>query len=49
MFDLFLHHQNMPFSIAIAVALLIGLVEIVSLLLGGLVSIDSIIPEYFHP
>lgn len=45
MFDLFLHHQNMPFSIAIAVALLIGLVEIVSLLLGGLVSIDSIIPE----
>lgn len=45
MFDLFLHHQNMPFSIAIAVALLIGLVEIISLLLGGLVSIDSIIPE----
>lgn len=45
MFDLFLQTENLPFSIAIVIALLIGVVELIGLLAGGLFNFDGILPD----
>lgn len=46
MFDLFLLDENLPFTVALAVALFIGIIEVISLLIGGISSaFDGILPE----
>lgn len=46
MFDIFLLNENLPFTVALAVALFIGIIEIISLLIGGISSaFDGILPE----
>ena len=46
MFELFYLYENMPFTIALCVALLIGIVELFSLLLGGISNaFDGFLPE----
>lgn len=46
MFDIFLLNENLPFTVALAVALFIGIIEIISLLVGGISSaFDGILPE----
>ena len=46
MFDTFLLTENIPFTIAIIVALLIGVLELINLLVGGITdAFDTLIPE----
>ena len=46
MFELFYLYENMPFTIALCVALLIGIVELFSLLLGGISNaFDGFLPD----
>lgn len=44
--DMFLDPNNLPFTVALVVALSIGILELISLLLGGITDwFDTIIPE----
>ena len=44
--DMFLDPNNLPFTVALVVALSIGILELISLLLGGITDwFDAIIPE----
>ena len=45
MFNLFLLTENIPFTIAIIVALLIGVLELINLLVGGITdAFDTLMP-----